>query len=923
MKSLVTAGPAFLAIVALLLAAPAGAATKAPSKGPKAGQVKREIDRLATAISHSGALSPQLRKGLAARARSSKGGLNPKNACRAFNRLGGVQNAIVGRAERASGGAAQGLNRLGASVAKVRNDLLLLRPVGKACGGPATFAVDARLKPRSKALPKMGGARRPLARVAGPDGSGADFVENEIVVKAKRGALKGILRHWDGKLLKTADVPGDSADIHLVRIGRGASPAGLASDVGKLSKTRGTSTLVSSEQGLDTLAAVADEAAHGRNVGINWISEGASFVDGSTHDSADGPSGFSVAGPGWSDNAYNWLQLSATGPQSVGVAPSWTLLANLDRLHKSSIRVGILDMGFAPRTNGDMAPDLIARSNVPGFDALGSMNLSSCTAGFSCPWHGTGTENAAMGIPDNGIGAAGPAGPVAQPVLVYTLYDFFTGISATLIAAGEGARVINMSYGAGVPAAFSWTVAPFEATTGLLRAGGTLLFAAAGNESTDVDATDCFIVCWEETLFTPCENAGVICVGATDNGVAPACYSNWGPGDGVDIWGPGTVLVGPDPQGKGSVQAVSGTSVASPFTAGVAALAWAGTPSAGAGDVERALLSHARAGGTLNKNCDGNDVDNHRVDRFVDALATVKDLLPRDVEIRSPTDGATIRRGTSTKFEAFVYDDGLGAPSLSWTLAGASIGTSASFFKSDLPVGVDEVVLTATFPDGSVQTDTAHITVTNDPPSVEIQSPASGASFFKSQTATFRGHSFDVNEPPSFSLADSQVSWYLDGSPTPFATGHEVSQPMSGLSVGSHTVTFRGNDGQATAEASITIEVKENPADLPPTVTINSPTASKHFLVTNMDGGGWYVNVPFDSTASDPEADPLTYSWSDRINNGAPQSLSTTLADPTLKLYWVESNPCNLSQHDVTVTVSDGTSTASDTVRIFIEPGPC
>src|SRR5262249_14501821 len=228
-------------------------------------------------------------------------------------------------------------------------------------------------------------------------------------------------------------------------------------------------------------------------------------------------------------------------------------------------------------------------------------------------------------------------------------------------------------------------------------------------------------------------------------------------------------------------------------------LGWGASASAGAGDGERALLSNARGGGTLNKDCDGHDVDNHRVNRFVDALATIKDLLPRDVEIRSPADGATAPRGASLKFESFVFDDGLGAPSLSWTANGATIGTTSSFFKTDLPVGPEDIVLTATFADGSVQTDEVHLTITNDPPSVEIQSPANGASFFKSQTATFRGHSFDVNEPPSYSLADSQVSWYLDGSATPFATGHEVSRPMSGLSVGTHTVTFRGNDGQATA----------------------------------------------------------------------------------------------------------------------------
>ncbi len=580
-------------------------------------------------------------------------------------------------------------------------------------------------------------------------------------------------------------------------------------------------------------------------------------------------------------------------------------------------------MGFAPSTNGDMQPDLIARSNVPGFEAIGSQNLGSCSGGHSCPWHGTGVVNASMGVPDNGIGAAGPAGPVARPVLVYTLYDFFTGISATTIAAAEGAKVINMSYGVPVPASVSWTVLPFETTTAALRASGILLFAAAGNDSKDVDHQDCFVVCWEGDLFTPCENAGVICVGATDNGVVPACYSNWGAGGGVDIWAPGTVLVGSDPAAAGGAQAVNGTSVASPFTEGVAALAWAAVPGASASDVERALISNTRPGGLKTTDCDGEPVDGHVAGRFIDAGATIRDLLPRDVEIRSPADGSSFHRGLpAVQFEAFVYDDGMGAPTLRWTADGAQIGTGASFSKSDLAVGPHDIVVAATFPDGHVETDESRITIVNDAPSVQITSPEGGASFYKAQTVTFRGQSTDLNEP-GLHLADSQVSWFLDGSPTSFATGHETSRTMSDLSVGSHTIAFRGSDGVSTAEASIAINVLEDPLNKPPTVKITSPKANEKILVTSSDGGGAYVNVPFKTTASDPESDPLTYEWYDRINNGTQTPLSTTVASPTLKLYAILPSSCSYSQHDVTVKVSDGTTTVSDTIRVLIDPGPC
>jgi serine protease len=890
-------------------------------RGGEAAKLRRNLNRLARAVRRSGYLPRRQRRRLRRLVLSSKRRLNPRRACIAYKRLFSVQRALAKgarRARRARRAARRRQAKLDRRIAKIRIRVLRLRPDGKGCGGPATFAVDGSAKPARKALPKLGGRRRPLARVVNSDGSAADFVANEIIVQARnRKQLRRVLRRWRGKVLGKAAVPG-KADTYLVRIRRAGNPLGLPADVRKLSKTRGTSTLVSSGRGLGTLAAVADEAARGRAVGLNWVGAGDGYVEGFTSDSPTGPPGFNVSGGSWSRDAYDWIHLAGGGPQDTGVAPSWTLLAKLGRLRPNSIRVGILDMGFAPVTNGDVQPSAIALTNLPGAAPVGTPNLLSCSGGFSCPWHGTGVHNAAMGVPDNGVGAAGPAGPVAQPVLIFTLYDFFTGISATTAAAAAGAKVINMSYGADVPAAFSWSVAPFEATTGALRAAGVLLFAAAGNSATDVDSTDCFGVCWEGTLHTPCENLGVICVGATDTSTAPACYSNWGTGGGVDIWAPGTIPVGPDPGNGAPVRGVNGTSVASPYAAGVAALAWAGEPAASANAVERALTGHGRPGGARDTDCGGDSVDNHMVDRFIHPLATIRDLLPPDAAIQRPSDGGSFQRGTPVTFEAFVYDDGLGSPTVRWTRSGSStpIGTGERFTKSDLPVGHHTVTMTARFPGGAVVTDRVELTIANHPPRVEIVSPPDGTEFFESQTAKFRGQSVDANEAGG-TLADSQVRWYLDGSGTSFATGHEVTRALSDLSPGSHTVTFRGDDGTTTDEDSITIVVNEDPPDPPPQVFIDSPTNGQVFNIS-----GTSTMVSFDTTATDNG--PVTYEWSDRINGGPPQALATTEADPTLKLDWVESSCFDNTQHDVTVKVTDESlSTSEDTVRVFISQAIC
>jgi subtilisin family serine protease len=128
--------------------------------------------------------------------------------------------------------------------------------------------------------------------------------------------------------------------------------------------------------------------------------------------------------------------------------------------------------------------------------------------------------------------------------------------------------------------------------------------ASSGNDNKNVDAQDCFIVCWEEKWWTPCENAGVFCVGALGHdSIGRADYSNYGKaGGGVDLFAPGTVLVGFDPAtttglpGRFPVHSVQGTSFASPYLAGVAALVRAADPGLSAGSVESILKSTATRG---------------------------------------------------------------------------------------------------------------------------------------------------------------------------------------------------------------------------------------------------------------------------------------------------------------------------------------
>lgn len=903
-----------VALFAALLV-PAGAAAKRRPDAPTPKAVKRAIAGLVK--------STHFRSGRGA-AQQALGAFKRKKYCRASDALLKHQKATVQQSKlatrRGNRGLAKGLQALERRSVKARALVLRSLPVGKACGGAPTVIVSPSLKAQAK-LPRIRGfGRRPVARLQDAYGNAVDFVANELIVKARSlASLKPFLRRWNGKVLATVDLAplGGKYKQFLVRIDTSRADADrLAADIDKLSDTRGSVTEVSSQQALDLLAAAASESHRGTDIGVNYVAQGSAIASGTSIESATGPDGFATTGPGYTPNAFDWTHLSATSTQGVGTAAAWQLL---ERSGRSANKVGlaVLDMGFAPRTNGaDFGEPLTAISNVPFTDALGTRNLIGCGGGNPCLWHGTSVANTAFGVPDNGLGVAGTGGLVARRIVIFTLYDFFTGIGAVAEAGVAGAQVLNMSYGADVPAAFSWTVLPFEAATGLAHSAGMVLAAAAGNSHTDVDDEDCFIVCWEETLWTPCENVGVFCVGAlAHNSTGRADYSNWGRrGGGVDLFAPGTVLVGSDPAESG-VHSINGTSFASPYMAGVTALVKAADPSLSGAGIERILVDTAKA------SPDG------RVRKYVDALAAVKQALPRLVRIESPTNGSSFRRGTSVGLSAFIYDDGAGAPtSVTWTLPnGFVLGTGATTSTNALPYGATTVKATAVFPDGASLSDSVNVTTTNDPPTVELLQPADGETFFQGELVAVSGLGRDVNQvESSFELSDAQLSWFLDSSPTPFDTGRDGTLDLTGVPVGSHTITLRGSDDLGvTAQQSVTINVATAPPDLPPTVEITSPANNAKKLAEAIDpahSNQWYATFNFQANASDPESDPLTYKWTDTALPSGPTETRSLVQDPGNQRVY-STTGCSQS-HDWKVEVSDGTTTRSDTVRVTVEL-PC
>jgi subtilisin family serine protease len=221
-------------------------------------------------------------------------------------------------------------------------------------------------------------------------------------------------------------------------------------------------------------------------------------------------------------------------------------------------------------------PDLAGRVRTD----LGAscLNLTPCVGGPAADdeGHGTHVAGIAGAATNNGVGVAGVA--FSSPIIPVKVLDstgtgtFSDVADGILWAAQHGARVINLSLGDG---GYSQTVC--NAVSTAEHTYGALIVAAAGNASSAASSA-------------PAACTGAVGVAATDELDSPASFSNFGSPDvfmsapGVDI--ESTYL-------GGVYVTMDGTSMASPFVAGVAALRLGEYPSSTPADVRRVLASTA------------------------------------------------------------------------------------------------------------------------------------------------------------------------------------------------------------------------------------------------------------------------------------------------------------------------------------------
>ncbi len=712
------------------------------------------------------------------------------------------------------------------------------------------------------------------------EGVAMDFLLGELVVNTNDEAkLNAFLGRWGGTVVYKIDAIGDVAPVYRIKLD--PSAAQVESLLGELNQKLPdlSSKLTTSSEEAAKLLAVAFTEMHREGISIfpNFVATPADIASATTTEAPSSPD------ERYTPNAFDWTYMNQGSPQDIGVGEAWQLLQRGGRF-SNRVPIMIIDGGFVPNA------DFPANRRIIGTD-WSVPNPANC-GGAPCPWHGTHVVTSAMGRPDNNFGVAGPAGPVAELVAVQFSLNFFN-IIRTLgetVQAVPEVKIINISASIEISTAVRALKAVFgvpdavliaEGVASAVSASGKLIFAAAGNEGRNVDERGRAGLV-EKSTTLPCELSAVICVGGMEhNSTARAPGSNYGSSFGnntVDIYGPYWVWIGPDPDNTDNVaqRLGSGTSYASPFVAGVAALVWAADPSLTASQVWEIMGETAHIGGV------GGNGHQRRINAFR-AVARVLGGEPPTVTLSASPGASPLNREWSVT--ATVNDPEYGsapcppvACPLSWNPEPTRIVGNTAFYRFTT-LGNQTVTVTAEDLVGQTTSASRTVDVVNSAPVVAISQPTAGASFFVGQTVQLLGSATDLNEGPDPGPGPITCNWSSsNASDTAFPrTG--CNTEVTFASAGSRTLTLSSTDPQGlSSSATVTITINPAPANLPPVITLGSLSPAVNY---NGDGYSWETTLSATASATDPEGDtPITYIW--RATSFRPNSTIVWRSDVVL-----------------------------------------
>lgn len=327
--------------------------------------------------------------------------------------------------------------------------------------------------------------------------------------------------------------------------------------------------------------------------------------------------------------------------------------------------VAIVDTGVET-THPDFGGRVLTGS---GADCVNGANTCNASAAGDDNGHGTHVAGIAAASTNNGVGGAGTA--FSSPIIpVKVLNASGSGTYAAIAngilwAAQKGARVINLSLGG---ASYSQTLC--DAVTTATFTYGTLVVAAAGNNASS-------------TAFYPASCAGTVGVSATTSSDTAASFTNYGSPN-VFVSAPGASIL--STYLNGGYATLSGTSMASPFVAGLAALL-VGQQSSRTPAQLRTILAttSAKVGGGYGADpygtCGGCTWSAYfgygRIDMYA-ALALAGSPTPSFTLGVSP-DSRSVSAGASTTYSVVVSPSGGFSGSVTFSASGLPAGATASF----------------------------------------------------------------------------------------------------------------------------------------------------------------------------------------------------------------------------------------------------